>query len=530
MSIEFKKVSKRFGNFYANRELSFKVQSGTIHGLIGENGAGKSTAMKILFGLQTATEGEIFYLGKKIQFSSSVQAMKAGIGMVHQHFMLAGPETVLDNIMLGHEVLSFGFWLNRTQVKKELHQISEHYGLGFKKWDAKITELSVGEQQKVEIIKLLYQKSNVLILDEPTAVLTPQEIQTLFVNLRKLKEEGKTIIIISHKLKEILELTDEVTVMRKGEGVGTLPTQQATEDILAEMMVGRKVSFTYEGIRKMLANTESLRPLLKVRDLSVPSSEPLSHVSFEVKPGEIVGVGGVQGNGQSTLLKFLTNPYSFEVHSKIKVSGRYEIHGQHANYDRPEELRKRGVGWVPEDRHLEGLLLQENLVENFLLGQQHDPRYTWNQFGIDWLNRKAVRATLENKIHELDIRPVDTRTLTEKMSGGNQQKLLLARALDPKPTLLFIAHPTRGVDVGAIEKIHDLMMYERNQGRGILLFSSELDELIDLADRTLIFYEGKIQGEFHRRNYDAWEMGRVMGGGLVSNKAMGDKAMDKEKQ
>jgi ABC-type uncharacterized transport system ATPase subunit len=505
-AIEFKNIAKRFGNFYANRDLSFKVEKGTIHGLIGENGAGKSTAMKVLFGIYRPEEGEILVNGKTVQLRNPIQAMKLGIGMVHQHFMLADPETVLDNIILGHEPGTF--FISEAKALKELNHISETYGLHFKKWHTPISELSVGEQQRVEIIKLLYQKSEVLILDEPTAVLTPQEVKELFTNLRKLKSEGKTILLISHKLKEVLEFTDAVTVMRKGAGVGTKITKDTNEDELAEMMVGRKVSFTYQGERKMQAKMAPAH--IEVNELSIPvPHEPLTQISFQIRPGEIVGVAGVQGNGQSTLLSFLTHPVSFRKRYAKTFQGDYKIKNADATYDDPLTLRKKGVGLVPEDRLAEGLLLNQDMTENFLLGQHEDQRYS----GSGLLNRSAARARVEQQIKEFDIRPPHTTVWAGRMSGGNQQKLVIARALDPSPTALYIAHPTRGVDVGAIEKIHESIMQERNRGKAVLLLSAELDELMDLSDRLLVFFSGKIAAEFSRSEFDPWTIGRVMGGG-----------------
>ena len=504
--IEFKNVSKKFGNFFANQDLNFTVQKGTIHGLIGENGAGKSTAMKVLFGIDPLDAGQILIRGQASQIKNPIQAMRLGIGMVHQHFMLAETETVLDNIILGHEYTLFSSILRRNVAQKELEQISKNYGLPFTKWNEPISSLSVGEQQRVEILKLLYQKSEVLILDEPTAVLIPQEVKELFTNLKRLKDEGKTIILISHKLKEVLEFTDRITVMRRGKCVGTVETSEATEDQLAEMMVGRKVSFTYQGVRKMQAIQVAPKPLLRVSNLTLPSnSEPLKAVNFDLRPGEVLGVAGVQGNGQTALLRYLSHPALF---SK-KQSGEYFIHGKEVSSLHPLELRQLGVGLVPEDRLSEGLLLQQDMTENFLLGQQQDQRYVKN--GL--IQRKEVVKKVESKIKEFDIRPPYTTVWAGKMSGGNQQKLLMARALDPDPSILFVAHPTRGVDVGAIEKIHEAIMQERNSGKAVLLFSSELDELIDLSDRLLVFFDGQIQAEFQRKEFDSWVIGRTMGGG-----------------
>ncbi len=503
IAIEFKDVSKVFGNFYANRKINFSIAKGSIHGLIGENGAGKSTAMKVLFGIQPKDEGEILVNGNLVKIKNPIHAMTLGIGMVHQHFMLADSETVLDNIILGREPKNFFGMIQREKAKKELVQICESYGLQFSRWDTKVQDLSVGEQQRAEIIKLLYQKSEVLILDEPTAVLTPQEVKELFVNLRKLKAEGKTIVLISHKLKEVLEFTDSVTVMRRGEVVGTKVTSETNEDELAEMMVGRKVTFTYQGPRKILSNQGAQpKPVLKFNS---------NKVKLELRPGEILGVAGVQGNGQTELLKVLSNPSTYgEKYFKEKYD--YTVNGKEIGDATPFDLRKMGVGLVPEDRLSEALLKQQDMTENFLLGQHHDERYVSHGILGKMINRTKVRTEVEKNIRDFDIRPPYTTVWAGKMSGGNQQKLVMARLLDPKPSILFIAHPTRGVDVGAIEKIHESIMQERNLGKSVILFSSELDELIDLSDRIVVFFDGKIHGEFSRKEFDPWAIGKVMGG------------------
>jgi ABC-type uncharacterized transport system ATPase subunit len=502
-ALEFRGVSKRFGSFHANRNLSFSVERGTIHGLIGENGAGKSTAMKALFGIHPVDEGTILLDGKQVRIKNPVQAMKLGIGMVHQHFMLAGPETVLDNIILGHEPGFFG--LNREKALAELGKISKAHGLRFDKWKSRVEDLSVGEQQRVEILKLLYQRSSILILDEPTAVLTPQEVDELFQNLKRLKNEGKTIILISHKLKEVLAHTDSVTVLRRGECVGTRVTSETTEDELARMMVGRPVSFTYQGERKVFAKADEARPVLKVERLGIPdATEPLHKVAFELRPAEILGIAGVQGNGQTTLLRFLSNPSRYR-----SADGEYRFAGANRMGSNPLVLRRAGLVLVPEDRLSEGLLLQQDLTENYLLGQHEDPRFV----SRGMIDRSKVRKQVEGAIRDFDIRPPFLNIWASRLSGGNQQKLVIARALDSNPSTLLIAHPTRGVDVGAIERIHDAIMKERNAGKSVLLFSSELDELIDLSDRMLVFYNGSIAAAFERREFDPWAIGRVMGGG-----------------
>ncbi len=456
IAIEFKNVSKVFGNFYANRNLNFSIVRGSIHGLIGENGAGKSTAMKVLFGIQPKDEGEILVNGSSQIIKNPIHAMKLGIGMVHQHFMLADSETALDNIILGCEPKNIFGVVQRKRAREELIKICENYGIKFNRWETKIGDLSVGEQQRAEIIKLLYQKSEVLILDEPTAVLTPQEVKELFTNLRKLKQEGKTIVLISHKLKEVLEFTDSVTVMRRGEVVGTKTTSQTNEDELAEMMVGRKVTFTYQGPRRILSSQNvQPKPVLKFTS---------NKANFELRPGEILGVAGVQGNGQTQLLKVLSNPKTYN-EKFFKDKFDYYINGKEIGDATPLQLRKMGVGLVPEDRLSEALLKKQDMTENFLLGQHEDSRYVSSGPLGKMINRQKVRSAVEKNIRDFDIRPPYTTVWAGKMSGGNQQKLVMSRLLDPQPSILFIAHPTRGVDVGAIEKIHEAIMAERNLGK-----------------------------------------------------------------
>lgn len=502
IAIEFRNVSKVFGNFHANRNLNFSIVKGSIHGLIGENGAGKSTAMKVLFGIQPKDEGEILVNGSDVIIRNPIHAMKLGIGMVHQHFMLADSETALDNIILGHEPRILGI-IQRKKAREELIRICDNYGLQFTRWDSPVRDLSVGEQQRAEIIKLLYQKSEVLILDEPTTVLTPQEVKELFVNLKKLKQEGKTIVLISHKLKEVLEFTDSITVMRRGEVVGTKTTSETNEDELAEMMVGRKVTFTYQGQRKILSSQGAPpKPVLKFKS---------EKVNVELRPGEILGVAGIQGNGQTEWLKVLSNPARFD-EKYFKQKFDYEVNGKEIGDATPIKLRKMGVGLVPEDRLSEALLKQQDMTENFLLGQHHDRRYTG--FGLlgKMIHRDHVQAAVERNIQAFDIRPTESSAIVGRMSGGNQQKLVISRLLDPQPSILFVAHPTRGVDVGAIEKIHDAIMVERNLGKSVILFSSELDELIDLCDRMIVFFDGSVRKEFSRKEFDPWAIGKVMGG------------------
>ncbi|AZN73510.1 ABC transporter ATP-binding protein [Georhizobium profundi] len=498
-AIELIGINKRFGLVHANKDISLKVRKGTIHGIIGENGAGKSTLMSILYGFYEADSGEILVDGTKRKISNPNEAIAAGIGMVHQHFMLVDNFTVLENIMLGAEdsaILNKGI----ARARAELKRLERDYALEVDP-DAVIEELPVGLQQRVEILKALYRGAEILILDEPTGVLTPPEADHLFRILGQLKDQGKTIIFITHKLREIMAITDEVSVMRQGELVGTRQTAETSVEELASLMVGRRVLLRVE---KGPANPGEVK--LSVRNLTVKDSRGVTvvdNVSLDVGAGEIVGIAGVAGNGQSQLLETIAGIRTAsggEVYlngKPVDISGKAD----------PAELRRRGLAHVPEDRHHMGLILEFEEAESAILGYHDQPDYLNGVF----LNVDAIRKDAEAKIKAYDIRPANARLKTANFSGGNQQKVVLAREIEQDPDVLIIGQPTRGVDVGAIEFIHKRIIEMRDAGKAVLLVSVELDEIRALSDRILVMFAGRIVGE---RDGEAGEddLGLLMAG------------------
>lgn len=499
LAIELKGIDKSFGLVHANRDINLKVRKGSIHGIIGENGAGKSTLMSILYGFYQADRGEILVDGRPIDMRDPNTAIAAGIGMVHQHFMLVENFTVLENVMLGAEeswILNAGI----TKARAELKRLEREYALDVDP-DAVIEELPVGLQQRVEILKALYRKADILILDEPTGVLTPAEADHLFRILQQLKAQGKTVILITHKLREIMAITDEVSVMRRGEMVATRQTAKTSVEELAELMVGRRVLLRVE---KGTALPGAVK--LSVKNLTVRDGRGVTmvdDVSFELRAGEIVGIAGVAGNGQSELLEAISG-------IRRAVSGNVLLNGEaidvtgHAD---PADLRRRGLAHVPEDRHHVGLVLKFEESENAILGYHDDPKYR-KGFVLDV---DAIRADAEASIQKYDIRPPNARLKTANFSGGNQQKIVLAREMERGPDVLIIGQPTRGVDVGAIEFIHKRIIEMRDQGKAVLLVSVELDEIRALSDRILVMFAGRVVGE---RAPDATEgeIGLLMAG------------------
>ncbi|MCC7441943.1 MAG: ABC transporter ATP-binding protein [Bdellovibrionales bacterium] len=507
-AVELVGLSKTFGSVRANDAVSFRVERGSIHGVIGENGAGKSTAMKMLYGIYTPDAGKILVEGKVRRWRSPQDAIAAGIGMVHQHFMLAGPHSALDNILLGAETSRRAWsWLppplrpiDRSAARAKLQALAERYSLPVD-WDTPVERLPVGIQQRIEILKLLYRDARILILDEPTAVLTPQETQDLFANLRRLRGEGKTVLIITHKLKEVMAVTDRVTVFRGGKVTGGVETEATSPQELADLMVGRAVHLQV----KVPPQPEPGQAALRLRDLKLTGREGgverLKGVSLEVRSGEVVGIAGVEGNGQSELLESILRPAEL-------LSGRVEVLGQDVTDLPTAEIKAMGVGWVPEDRHRDGLLLNRPVRENFLLGLQSSAAFSRSGL-VQW---GEVDAAVKRALEEYDVRPRDPDVNAGGLSGGNQQKLIIAREFERKPRLLVAAQPTRGVDVGAIEFIHDRILKARTEGAGVLLVSSELDEVLALSDRILVLYEGRIVAEFTRAQADEKRIGAAMGG------------------
>ncbi len=476
-------IDKRFGSVHANRAINLTVAKGTIHGIVGENGAGKSTLMSILYGFYQADAGEIRVDGRAADIRTPQDALAAGIGMVFQHFMLVEPFSVLENVMLGVE----GGGLLRqgaARVRAELARLERDYALEVDA-DAVVGDLPVGLQQRVEILKALYRGAETLILDEPTGVLTPAEADHLFRILRLLREQGKTIILITHKLREIMAVTDSVSVMRRGEMVATLATAETTPERLAELMVGRRVL-----LRVQKGPARPGRSLLEVAGLTLTDARGvtrLDNVSLDIRAGEIVGIAGVAGNGQSELLEVIAG-------IRRATSGTLAVDGRPVDITGASDAalqRARAVAHVPEDRHRMGLVTAFEADENAILGYHGDARYLKGPF----LDREAIRAEAQARMIQYDIRPADCRLKTENFSGGNQQKIVLAREMERDPLVLLVGQPTRGVDIGAIEFIHRQLVALRDAGKAILLVSVELDEIRALSDRILVMCGGRILGE-----------------------------------
>jgi simple sugar transport system ATP-binding protein len=479
--LEMQGITKRFPGVLANDHVDFDLQHGEVHALLGENGAGKSTLMSVLYGLYHPDEGRILLSGKEVSIDSPRAAIDLGIGMVHQHFMLIPVMTVTENIVLGIEP-HHGIFLDQAAARERVLELSKSFGLTVDP-DARIDKISVGQQQRVEIIKALYRKAEILILDEPTAVLTPQEATELFGILDMLRREGLSIIFISHKLNEVLEIADRITVLRRGKRIETLPAAGATEAGLARLMVGRDVLLRVDKAPATPGDT-----LLEVEDLHALDDrglEAVRGVSFTVRAGEIVGIAGVDGNGQTQLIEALTG-------LRGVTGGRVEIAGRDLTGSSTHAILDAGVGHIPEDRQKRGLVLEFNLAENFAL---HDfDRPPNSRFG--WLRPGRLIARAVKLVKEFDVRGGGPRTSAGSLSGGNQQKVVVAREVGNDPRVLIAAQPTRGLDVGAIEFVHRRLVEERDEGRGILLVSLELEEILSLSDRILVMYEGRIVGEF----------------------------------
>jgi simple sugar transport system ATP-binding protein len=492
-------ITKRFPGIVADDHVDFDLQRGEVHALLGENGAGKSTLMNILYGLYKPDEGEILIDGRPVSFHSAKDAIAAGIGMVHQHFMLIPVMTVAENIVLGTEPVRDGILLDEQAAAARVRELSHAFGLALDP-DQKIEQITVGQQQRVEILKALYRNADILILDEPTAALTPQEAQELFGIVRRLTREGTSIIFISHKLNEVLEIADRITVLRRGKRIDTVRREGATEEDLARMMVGRDVLLRVE---KSPAKPEA--PLLQVEDLHVLDDRELPAVrgvSFEVRAGEIVGIAGVDGNGQSELIDALTGLRRIQ-------SGRVVVAGREIRHATPRDMLHAGVGHIPEDRQRRGLVLEFTIAENVALHDfREEPDSKWG-----WLFPGRLIERARRLIEEFDVRGGGPLTRAGALSGGNQQKLVAAREVARDPKVLIAAQPTRGLDVGAIEYLHRRLVQERDKGRAILLISLELDEVLSLSDRILVIYEGRIVAE-HGPDVSEQEIGiEMLGGG-----------------
>ena len=502
-AVEFQHISKRFGAVQANRDVSFSIAQGSIHGVIGENGAGKSTLMSILYGYYRADSGKLLINGKERQIRNSHAAIELGIGMVHQHFMLVENMTVLDNVMLGSEG-GFRLAAHRKEVEAKLREICKTYSLDVDPL-AKIEDLSVGVQQRVEILKQIYRSANILILDEPTAVLTVQETASLFEVLRLFKQQGKTIILITHKLQEILDITDEVTVMRAGTVVGSVQTAAANKEQLAELMVGRPIETHLPRAPYAPGAT-----VLDVKGLNLVNAQQVSllkDLNFQIRAGEIVAIAGVSGNGQSELLEVLSGmrlPTSGEIRMEDRMlpyAGRKDADGL------PAVFREIGIAHVPEDRLRDAVVKNFSVLMNSFLGYQ---KKLGKAFGL--LDYKTILKNCESLLSKFDVRPADPHLRIALLSGGNQQKVVMAREIAANPKLMLVGQPTRGVDIGTIESLHARLLAMRDAGVAILLVSVELEEVRALADRILVMSGGCITGELKVEEFDATRIGLLMGG------------------
>ncbi|MGZ4258245.1 MAG: ABC transporter ATP-binding protein [Gaiellaceae bacterium] len=493
--LELRGITKRFPGVVADDHVDFDLRRGEVHALLGENGAGKSTLMNMLYGLYRPDEGEIVLGGKSVTFHSAKDAIEHGIGMVHQHFMLIPVMTVKENIVLANEPTRFGVFLDEAAAAERVRHLSQQFGLAVDP-DELVQRISVGQQQRVEILKALYRGAEILILDEPTAVLTPQEAGELFAIVNSLKAEGKSIIFISHKLKEVLEIADRITVLRRGKKIDTVPRAGATEDSLARMMVGREVLFRVEKPPSTPGD-----PILEVKDLEVLDSRGLPAVrgvSFQVRGGEIVGIAGVEGNGQTELIEAITG-------LRKASAGAIEVAGRPLEHASTREMLDAGIGHIPEDRQRRGLILEFTIAENIALHDyEKPPDSKWG-----WLFPGRLVQRAKTLIKEFDVRGGGPLTLAGALSGGNQQKLVVAREVARDPKALIAAQPTRGLDVGAIEYVHRRLVTERDEGRAILLLSLELDEVLSLSDRILVIYEGRIVAE-HATGATEEEIGMEM--------------------
>lgn len=496
--IEMRDITKVFGGFIANDKINLHLRKGEIHALLGENGAGKSTLMNMLAGLLEPTSGEIAVNGQVVNLDSPSKAASLGIGMVHQHFMLVEAFTVAENIILGSELTKNGV-LDIAGASKEIKALSERYGLAVDP-SAKVADISVGAQQRVEILKTLYRGADILIFDEPTAVLTPSEIDELMAIMKNLVKEGKSIILITHKLDEIRAVSDRVTVIRRGKSIETVEIAGATNADLAEMMVGRSVSFkTEKQASKPKEVVLSIKDLVVNENRGVPA---VKNLSLDVRAGEIVGIAGIDGNGQSELIQAITGLRKVE-------SGSIELKGDSIVGLHPRQITELSVGHVPEDRHRDGLILEMMISENIALQTYYKEPHSKN--GI--LNYSNITSYAKKLMEEFDVRAASELVPAAALSGGNQQKAIIAREIDRDPDLLIVSQPTRGLDVGAIEYIHKRLIEERDNGKAVLIVSFELDEILNVSDRIAVIHDGKIQGIVSPETTNKQELGVLMAGG-----------------
>lgn len=500
-TVEMVNITKAFGEIVANENINLTVHNGEVHALLGENGAGKTTLVNMLYGLLKPTSGEIYVKGEKLDIFRPDVAIKKGIGMVHQHFMLVQPFTVVENIMLGMEkTKGFGL-LDKEKAKQDVIALSEKYGL-YVEPDARVEDITVGMQQRVEILKALYRGADILILDEPTAVLTPQEIEELVSIIDSLTKQGKSIIIITHKLKEIKKVADYCTIIRRGKYIDTVKVSDVSESDLASKMVGREVSFKVEKKEKLAGET-----VLKIEDLVVKDSreiDAVKNLSLEVRKGEILGIAGIDGNGQSQLIEGITGLTKVE-------RGHIYLNGQDITNKKPKEIIELGISTIPEDRQKRGLVMDFTIYENMVL--ENYGKEPFSKRGV--LDYKKIKEFTRNLIERFDIRPKDENLEAKSLSGGNQQKVIIAREVTNNPDVLIAAQPTRGLDVGAIEFVHKSLVEQRDTDKAVLLISFELDEVINVSDRIAVIYDGKIVAILNAGETDEKEIGLLMAGGGV---------------
>lgn len=498
--IEMRGINKRFGDVQANKDAAIRVEAGTVHSIVGENGAGKTTLMNILYGLYQADSGEIFVNGKKVEIKDPSAAIANGIGMIHQHFKLISAMTVAENVMLGNEPRKAGVFLDLKKLKGQTKELSEQYGLAVDPDDL-VEDISVGIRQRVEILKALYRKVNILILDEPTALLTPQETEDLFRIINKLREDGKTILFISHKLKEIMQISDRVTVMRDGHVVDTVEKEDTSEVDLARMMVGRDVFLRNAPPAKNIGDV-----ILKVENISAVSAihhrPVLRNVSFDVRAGEILGIAGIDGNGQSELVRALIGLQKL-------TAGKIMLLDKEITHLSTKDIRDSGIGVIPEDRLVEGLVVNFDIQENLCLGLQRNEEFSKNGF-FDW---NAVSSNADKLVEKFDVRTPSINLEARLLSGGNQQKVIVAREIFHAPDMIIAAQPTRGLDIAATDFVHEELIKQRDLGKAVLLSSLSLEEVMLLSTRIAVIYKGEIVAIVDKDKATAEELGLLMLGG-----------------
>jgi ABC-type uncharacterized transport system ATPase subunit len=532
--VEFKSISKKFGNRLANKDISFSIEKGTVHGIIGENGAGKSTIMKILFGLYQSDEGDILLHNNSVVIKSPLDAFKHKIGMVHQHFMLSPEHTALENILLIQDEQKFFEIFSKKSKIEKIKAKAKEYGFEIP-WDQKVKNLAVGIQQRIEILKLLNLDHEILIFDEPTAVLTPQEVEDLLLQLQELRAKGKTVVLITHKLKEVKKICDQITIFKKGQCLGTYKNEELSVAQMAEKMVGHHVELHKREFKKTTLSGN----VLNLKNILFSSEKGSYHFNFSLQKGEILGIAGIEGNGQNELIQFLLNPTQFKLQKseklerlqkseklqKLDIESKSELDSssdadselfsapmeyQFLNHsllnDSKEKIRENSFGVFPEDRLRLGVVANRLGFENFILGYQRNQR--WYQRGF--LNWKLIKELAFKQFAEFNVEPATIELSFQSYSGGNQQKIVVARELFNQPRFILASHPTRGVDIGAIEFIHEKLIQAQENGAGILLISSELDELTKLSDRILVIRNGHFVKEFSRESFDENELGAYM--------------------